>query len=263
LVEQGITSMPLVNDGNGFPKRPIMQDWTNITTKDVAGLPWEQALGLGVILGAASSNLAVIDVDDVNLANTIIAMMRGARPPKIVRTIRQRCHIYVIEAEPTNSRKFSVRWDGVEAVIELKTTGTQVAAPPTPGYSIVFDRPPMPIASVAVMWNTLQLALEQKHPSRLQVAKSKSGANFPGAWRDMVKENERNDSLYVEAHRLREAGVPFAMAMQFFSWRIETGYAKGGFTILEAERTVKSAYKIGVDHIGTRPDTGIRGADII
>ena len=41
--------MPLQNDSNGYPKRPIVSGWTNIPAlmTDIDALPWQGAAGLG------------------------------------------------------------------------------------------------------------------------------------------------------------------------------------------------------------------------
>ena len=70
LLERGWLSIPLTLDANGFAKKPITPNWTGLarTTETIESLPWAQAHGIGIVLGPASSNLAVLDIDDKGLA---------------------------------------------------------------------------------------------------------------------------------------------------------------------------------------------------
>ena len=67
--KRGCVCMPLQNDSNGYPKRPIVSDWTNIRAwmPDIDALPWWGAAGLGILLGPTSNNLAVLDIDSQTL----------------------------------------------------------------------------------------------------------------------------------------------------------------------------------------------------
>ena len=72
LCEKGILSMPLVNEDQGYPKKPFITGWTELerTKETVENMPWERATGLGIILGRQSSNQAVLDIDDQGLARS-------------------------------------------------------------------------------------------------------------------------------------------------------------------------------------------------
>ena len=67
--KRGWVCMPLQNDSNGYPKRPIVPGWTNIPAlmADIDALPWQGAAGLGILLGPTSNNLAVLDIESQTL----------------------------------------------------------------------------------------------------------------------------------------------------------------------------------------------------
>lgn len=243
--ERGIVSMPLTLDGARFPKRPIVDGWPDLTLDMVEALPWQEARGIGLVLGAASSNLAAIDVDSTSLTDTLLAMFRGASPPYVVRTARNRGHIYVQEPAPSRSTRQQVRWDGMPVTVELKATGTQIAAPPTPGYSCALKGKPIEQA-LGAAWATIAHFLLAKQPGRFELLPEKAGANYPAAWGQEVRQDFRNNTLYVEAHRLREAGMPYADALETLLLRVERHYQPGQFSANEITRTVQSAYRKGV-----------------
>jgi hypothetical protein len=255
-LERGIMTMPLVLDKGGYPKRPIVSDWSQLQRDEdvLRSLDWHMAKGLGIVLGEASSNLAALDVDSVSLSDTLIAMFRGERPPYIVRTARNRSHIYVQEEAASASKAQRVMWDGEPISIELKAQGTQIAAPPTPGYQIAIKAPFHQEQSVGVLWATIQKILTSKHPGRFSHIGGETGTgNFPAPWQPDVAKDFRNKSLYVEAHRLREAKMPYHDALETLMLRVEHHYADGDFSRREIERTVQSAYRKGVE-----PDANTR-----
>ena len=77
LVQRGWCPMPLTLDLAGFPKRPIVANWTHLvaTEEAVAALPWEGASGLGIVLGHTSGGLAAIDIDDVGLGGKVLSAL--------------------------------------------------------------------------------------------------------------------------------------------------------------------------------------------
>jgi len=247
--DRGIMTMPLARDRDGFAKRPIINEWSRIgLDRDVLmSMPWENAMGIGIILGAASGNLAAIDIDSVGLSDTLISMLRGHKPPYMVRTARNRSHLYVRERSPSKSRVQTVTWDDVSYSIELKAQGTQIAAPPTPGYMIAIRAEPMEVDSIAIAWSTISTFLVDRHPGRIHVQRDNDGGNFPTPWQGRVGRESRNKSLYVEAHRLREARVPYHDALEILMIRVERNYETGDFGQVEVERTVRSAYRNGIE----------------
>ena len=67
--KRGCVCMPLQNDSNGYPERPIVPGWTNISAcmADIDALPRQGATGLGILLGPTSNNLAVLDIESQTL----------------------------------------------------------------------------------------------------------------------------------------------------------------------------------------------------
>jgi len=233
--QAGCMTIPLEPDSQGRPKKPIPTGWPNfIRSLDILkGLPWERASGLGIILGVASGNLAVLDIDDVELASVIAPKCARTR---VVRTIRNRCHVYLREAQPSKSRTLHISWKGRQITIELKCFGSQVAAPPTPGYAFISDVEPRLVASVSDVWVSL---------ARMLGVAPGTEENYPKPWQRPVAIGQRNKSIYVESHRLREAGMPFDDALRIMEIRWIQDYEKGEETWDEVAATIESAYGKG------------------
>jgi len=235
----GWTTQPLIADGNGFPKRPFVKGWQNMHLPwkpDIYGLPWEHGIGLGIILGAASSNLAVMDIDDEELGAEAIRLCANTRR---VHTLRNRAHIYVTEKHPSASSVRQIQWRGRDIQIELKAAGTQVTAPPTPGYRHACppDMRPVVVPDIGTAWTALAV--------RLGITESVASSGFPSAWESNVLPSRRNNSMYIEAHQLREARMPLEEALVILKMRWESSYATGGASWKEMESTIKSAYRKG------------------
>jgi hypothetical protein len=235
--QQGWAAMPLVNDTQGFPKRPFVEGWDKFEHGDwefFRHLPWERAAGLGLVLGTGSHNLAVLDVDDVEMGALAIELCAKTRR---IETIRHRAHIYFIEEQPSASRKFTVAWHGRDVTIELKTNGTQVAAPPTPGYQqrCPPDLMPVVVSSIGAAWTALAAQLG------VQAADTRTEKTQP--WLTKVSKDHRNSTIFIEAHRLREAGVHYDAAVTMLQARWEQDYERGDQSWQEVERTIRSAYR--------------------
>ena len=91
-------------------------------------------------------------MDDVELAEQV-AQADG--DSYLVCTARGRGHLYVVEDEASASRVAKFQYRGRLVKIELMATGTQVAAPPSPGYSIWRQRPVLRVPSVARAFSDL------------------------------------------------------------------------------------------------------------
>ena len=250
--ERSWLCIPLRKDTNGFAKIPISQGWTSLepSLKTVEALPWEQAEGLGIVLGEKSNSLAVLDVDDEALAQAIMLHCwdRLDTSPRLVRTARNRLHIYYQEIDyPSPSSKQIVKFDGREVTVELKANGTQVAAPPTPRYKLLnHPQEPMPFFNIASAWEFIVNCLTASG-DRLQLnADAFTSKRYPEPWQETVKGGERNESAYVEAHQLREAKMPLDKALKVMHVRFKEDYEQQGITWEEIKRTVESAYMKGV-----------------
>jgi len=237
--QQGYMTIPLALDGAGFAKRPITPNWSQIPYSLAAlkKLPWEEARGLGVLLGAASRNLAVLDLDDVELAEIAVKHTNHTRT---VRTVRGRCHIYVRERVISRPTKFTATWHGRPVEVELKTQGQQVAAPPTPGYTLLSEAEPKEVEHIGVAWTGLARMLA------IQTEPAGNGQSYPKPWQEKVVAGDRNKSAYIEAHFLRGAGMPLGLALRIMQLRWESDYEKGETDWQEISRTVESAYVKGI-----------------
>ena len=253
FTERSWLCIPLRKDANGLAKVPVTQGWTNLdpSLETVESLPWEQAEGLGIVLGEKSNALAVLDVDDEALAQAIMLYCwdRLDTSPRLVRSARNRLHIYFQEIDYSSpSSKQIVKFDGREVTIELKANGTQVAAPPTPRYKLLnHPQEPMPFFSIAQAWEFIVDCLNDSPVAgRLELTVDAfTGKRYPKPWEDVVPEGQRNESAYVEAHRLRESGMLLDQALKIMHARFKADYAQQGITWEEIKRTVESAYTRG------------------
>lgn len=242
--KRGWTPLALGLDSNGFPKRPLALAWTSLprTQEAIRNQPWNAARGIGIALGAQSSNLGAIDIDHVALAQAVVAeLQRSAVLTRAVWTIRKRVHLFFIEAAPSNSTAFKCTWHDMQIGIELKANGTQVATVPTPGYELAIDAEPLPVPSLRDAWLSLCRRLSVAEPTE----RSGTSAGYPSPWQPQVSKGDRNKAIYIEAHKLREAGMPLDMALDIMQGRIEKHYAPGELTWQEVRATVESAYRKG------------------
>jgi len=241
--DMGWTTIPLVNDEAGFPKRPFLDSWQKAQLGDVPGFPWERAIGLGVVLGPASGNLAVIDIDDVQMAQHAADATTNCY---FVRTARKRGHLYVQEGTASASKALHMMVDGRNIMIELKARGTQVAAPPSPGYSIWNQAPVLKADSVAAVLTDLCSWLGYAPPPL-------SGGAYPTPWQHEVSVGDRNDAQFVEGCHLARAGMPFAEAVEVMRIRFQVAYQKDEGKDHKGEqamiRTLQSSYqRVTDDH---------------
>ena len=254
--DAGWVSIPLTYDSAGYAKRPITMQWTSVTLDTVADQLWDKAAGIGLVLGEASNGLGVIDVDDADLMTAILVALGPSELPLWVRTARNRGHIYIQQDEPTGSSKIPVMWKGIQLYIEIKSTGTQVAAPPTPNYKWMNEEPLWPAPNIWMVWEYISEKLSNKMPESFSytAANTTHSAGYPQPWQAAVPQGERNNALFIEAHKLRQAQCPENMAVQLLIARVSQSYETGQFSEEEVRRTVESAYRKGVqprgDHLG-------------
>lgn len=239
--DHGYTPIPLRLDPAGFPKIPISQGWSDLPHEwpVIEALPWAEAKGLGLPLGKQAGGVAAIDIDDNDMARATLALFdeRGLRT-RMVETARKRVHVYVREATTSTSTSLTVTWQGRQMKVELKATGTQVAAPPSPGYRILNNAEPMSVPTVSAAWLSLAHHLGITQDSQLAPS-----SNFPRPWRASVGKEERNKSAFIEACTLRDAGASLDTAMGLMQARFDRDYAPGDISWREIEKTVQSAFK--------------------
>jgi len=267
VLERGWLAHPLGPDSGGLPKRPLTKAWTSLERNEetVRSLDWNSAIGMGLVLGEKSSGLVVLDIDDEEMFNVSLIAVGGVRAQRWVRTVRKRGHLYFqcIE-DPGPSSVKTVMWEGREVKVELKSNGTQVAAPPTPGYSLPYPHePPKKEFDVQSAYQWWVDCMEDTVPGRLGLALSDSaGAGFPEPWQPTVAKEGRNNAAYIEAHKLREAGMALEQAIGVMQSRFDHDYEKGDITWGEVETTVRSAYRKGeitYPHEGGRNELGLLG----
>ena len=229
-------------DPAGKPKRPLQNDWPNTTPENALLQPWGQAKGIGIALGPRSGNLAVIDMDNQAFAAAVLAEFEKAqRPVYWVTTGRNNGHLYLIEERPSDPKTMRIEWGGETFSLELKARGQQVAAPPTVGYGHSGLDLPTTVPSIGEAWNSIALRMGIAIPDRIG---SRSGsAGYPRAWQSHVSKGERNNALYVEACRLRDARMPLSEALSLMRARFDLAYDGGDADDRELVRTVQSAYR--------------------
>ena len=241
---RGWLTIPLMRDADGLPKRPMTLDWPNLKrdeqTLDL--LPWENAAGMGLVLGPVSGNIGALDLDDQELARAAALWLDIHKPSvRYHWTARRRLHVLVQEPRVTRSHPLKVSWQGRSFGVELKSVGTQIAIPPTPPYEQAGGPDPWQ-ASLPAAWATLANALGVTFAA--SATSDATAAGYPKPWLDTVPEGERNKAIYVEACRLREARVPLGEAMELLKLRIARAYA-GVVPEGDAMKTVRSAYRKG------------------
>ena len=140
-----------------------------------------------------------------------------------------------------------VQWKGRAVSVELKSTGTQVAAPPSPGYAWMAKGKVYPdiFPSLEDVADLVFTGLRLRYEDFSFGDSDKPVSGFPRAWKEEVPSGERNESIYIEAHRLREAGMLRDQAIAIMLERVRQGYQTGQISEAEVIRTVKSAYTKG------------------
>jgi len=245
--DAGYLAIPLGPDAAGRPKRPLDTGWTSVPNvwDRIAGLSWASAEGIGLVLGDVSDGLCALDVDDVPLAEHAHAVLSAQpEPPRMIWTIRHRLHVFLHPMVTPPSRRISVTWKGRICPVEIKATGTQVATVPTPGYAIAQRGEPFHLGADDL------LRLIGVAEASVQLL------TYPRPWRTDVPRDERNNTAYIEAHHLREAGAPLEFALEFMEWRFARAYDQTEITWDEVARTIESAYRKG------SPPTGATMTDI-
>lgn len=220
-----------------FVKYPKMQGYMSLTLDDprVRKQGWPDAEGIGVLLGPASKNLAVLDIDDVDFAAAVFAhLARGGQPFRWVWTASGRGHLHIYERTPTEHKETKkCRWEGREFNVELRCKGGLATIPPTPGYTLARDVEPQPFDSINAVWLTIakSFGVEDLTPTYSHEA-----------WLEEVPGGERNETFFTECRKLAQSGMPIAMAMKHMQIRWEESY-QGRMDQKEARDTLASAYR--------------------
>ena len=250
LYEQGYIPIPLGLDANGYAKRPLIKAWPLLphNWEILKALPWKDAKGIGLVLG---NGLEVIDVDNAELAQAMFAYLfrrMGSGLPRFVWTVSGNCHIYTRPSESAPSRFFRYQWGDTQVGIETKAQGNQVAAPPTPGYTLAD-----PDAEPFFCKTIDQAAAPLFAAMGMVLLDEERGGGYPKPWAEQVPEGQRNKSIYVEAHQLREAGMGIEAALPVLRARFDNDYE--GVWSSDMEKTIRSAYNkskfVSAAHVDT------------
>jgi hypothetical protein len=155
---RGIAVVPLVDDEEGKPKAPASDDYPDFKPEDNAAHYWPAAKGLGIVLGRASGNLAVIDVDDSGLGEYLQRHLAGReRPPLMATTPRPGLHVFCVEDRPSKPVDLEVVHQGRRCLVQLLAAGCQVAAVPTRGYTWVDAKSEPLYGDIGACWRRLSL----------------------------------------------------------------------------------------------------------
>lgn len=153
-----ITVCPLGQDDDGIAKVPLSDFYPRFHPEDNTLHDWSRADGLGIVLGKPSGNLAVIDVDDVGLSENLLRLFRDEpNAPLMVRTARDRLHIYVIEPTPSRPTDLEVHYSGRRCLVQLLAAACQAAAPPSPGYRWLDAKAEPFYGNIAAVWRQIAL----------------------------------------------------------------------------------------------------------
>jgi len=244
-VERGETVLKTVDTPNEFFGEMALLDdrprsASAVATKRTRVLAVNRQTFETMILTNGKFALKIIKVlaDRIRRSNDQVSDLIETMPrERIVWTVRKRIHVYCTEQESSPSRKLRIEWRGSPVTVELKSTGTQVAAPPTPGYTLTRDVPPSTVPTILSLWLSISAALG--------IGANQEIERFPTPWLDHVATHERNKAMYIEAQRLRQARVPLQSALEMLHTRYTTHYDHGDDSWVEYERTIQSAYRNG------------------
>jgi len=106
---------------------------------------------VAVICGRVSGGLAVLDIDDPQLAERLIQDGLD-KTTRLVRTPSGGAHLYLTETQ-ARSRSRPI----VPKVADLKAEGGYVVVPPTPGYTVISERQILEVPD-ALVWSVALLA---------------------------------------------------------------------------------------------------------
>lgn len=237
-IQRGWVPLALGLDANGKPKRPISAGWQHTTLETAPQQPWEQAHGIGILLGSVSGNLSVLDMDNQSFAAAVLSELQSSGVPHYwVRTGSGNGHLYLIEESPSQPKMMRLEWGGASFSLELRAHGQQVAAPPSSGYELVSTEI-MTVPSIEAAWQSIA----RRMGIGVTVGKRVARSGYPSAWQRAVTEGERNNALFVESCKLCEAGMPLDSAISTMIARVAEAY-DGEMTEREVIQTVRSAYR--------------------
>ncbi|MFH1531829.1 MAG: bifunctional DNA primase/polymerase, partial [Pseudomonadota bacterium] len=173
--------------------KPVWEPWTRapVTEDEVRG--WfdhpSPPTALGIIGGAISGNLEIIDIDDADLVKPWADQVKELDPALfarlvVERTMRGRCHVlYRCEAPVPGSQKLAVGSldEKHKALVETKAEGGYVVAAPSPGYRILKgDLEQLPVITAQERADLIQISRSFTRASVVTDAPAPTGDRSPG-----------------------------------------------------------------------------------
>lgn len=147
LAAAGISTIEVKSDGSKAPVGEWKTYQVRMATLAERELFFENGSLIGIVCGAISGNLLIIDFDLIGLFERFLeaaddhALGALVRSLVHVKTPSGGDHLYLRSSEPVGgNRKLAKTTEG-ETLIETRGEGGQAVAPPSPGYSLVSGKP--------------------------------------------------------------------------------------------------------------------------
>lgn len=156
--KRGLAVVATTEDEDGIAKVPMSDFYPRFKPEENGSHDWNEAEGLGIVLGRPSGNLAVIDVDDTGLAEFLQSRLSAwERPPLMTMTPRPGLHIWIVEPQSSKPLDLEAHHQGRKCLVQILGGACQAAAPPTPGYRWI-DSKAEPIYGQALdVWRRMSL----------------------------------------------------------------------------------------------------------
>ncbi len=226
----------------GSDKRPAIDSWTSLQTNQLTTEEADKAFngskvkGLGVICGAVSDNLEVVDVDcKYDLTGTLWTEFRALieeHLPEIsdklvvAETVNKGYHVYFKSPAPQGNQKLAQRsttpeererdpHEKIKVLLETRGEGGYVIAEPTPGYKFIqgsYDRIPIITEAQRETLFTLAKSFHEIHEEPKaqmdQTAKDKKGLYAQGSGLSPFEDyNQRADVVgLLQSHGWKVTG---------------------------------------------------------
>ena len=190
-------------------------------------MQWPDA-NLAVITGVISA-ITVIDIDGGPGTLSFAKMQK--QPSQLTRLIKtpHGWHLYYRYNPAFHTGA------GFLPGLDVRNDGGYVIAPPSTvggiAYAVLRDIDP----------SLLDVVPEAFLSTTRKAEPDAQGRPLP--WSEQVAQHSRNDTLYREAHKLREAGIPEDQALELLLVRVQKRYEPNDFPMEEIKRTIHSAYQ--------------------
>lgn len=192
-VERGFSVIPVNTIDHPHPKWPALKTWKRFQLNppdDETMKQWwhdKSKLRLGLVTGPVSNEIAVLDIDNLELVKRVLEDEEWSEGRRIVQTPSGGIHIYFREHIAGGLRHF----DGVG---DIRAAGGYVVAPPSEGYKL--------IQAGSMPWvDSLEEYVEEEFFPYFDIdyEKKTPGGTLP----DEITEGARNDTLFRFAALMR------------------------------------------------------------